>query len=65
MTQLSKDIIAYSRACERLLSTEVALNDEESRLVAYYFQELSRKVMFCGATIQTWAPVQPTQTETA
>ena len=52
MTQLSKEIIAYSRACEHLLSPEVTLNDEESSLVEYYLQELSRKFVFPGTSIQ-------------
>ena len=43
MMQLSQDILVYSRACEHLLSTEVALNDDETSLVEYYLQELSRK----------------------
>ena len=43
MTQLSQDILVYSRACEHLLSTEVTLNDDETSLVEYYVQELSRK----------------------
>jgi hypothetical protein len=65
MTQLSKDIIAYSRACERLLSTAVTLNDEEISLVEYYLQELSRKFAFPKATIQMSAPVQVRETEPA
>jgi len=43
MMQLSQDILVYSRACEHLLSTEVTLNDDETSLVEYYLQELSRK----------------------
>ena len=52
MTQLSKEIIAYSRACEHLLSTQVTLNDEENSLVEYYLQELSLKFIFPRATIR-------------
>ena len=43
MTQLSQEILAYSRACEHLLSTEITLNDDENSLVAYYIQELANK----------------------
>jgi hypothetical protein len=43
MTQLSQEILAYSRACEHLLSTEMTLTDDESRLVEYYVQEVARK----------------------
>ena len=43
MTQLSQEILAYSRACEHLLSIEMTLNDEESSLVEYYVQEIARK----------------------
>lgn len=51
MMQLNKDIIAYSRACERLLSTQVPLNEEECSLLEYYLQELSRKFDCSEATI--------------
>ena len=50
--QLSQEILVYSRACEHLLSTEVTLNDDESSLVEYYVQELSRKFVSPGPTIQ-------------
>ena len=52
MTQLSQEILVYSRACEHLLSTEVTLNDDESSLVEYYVQELSRKLVSPGPTMQ-------------
>ena len=52
MTQLSQEILVYSRACEHLLSTEVTLNDDESSLVEYYVQELSRKFVSPGPTMQ-------------
>ena len=52
MMQLSQEILVYSRACEHLLSTEVTLNDDESSLVEYYVQELSRKLVSPGPTMQ-------------
>ena len=58
MTQLSKEILAYSRACEHLLSIEITLNDDESSLVEYYVQEVSRKFVFPGPTMQKAAPQQ-------
>jgi len=52
MTQLSKEILAYSRACEHLLSTEITLNDDESSLVEYYIKEVSRKLVSLELTQQ-------------
>ena len=52
MTQLSKEILAYSRACEHLLSTEITLNDDESSLVEYYIKEVSRKFVSLELTQQ-------------
>jgi hypothetical protein len=53
MTQLSKEILAYSRACEHLLSTEITLNDDESSLVEYYIKEVSRKLVSLELTQQS------------
>lgn len=55
MRQLSEEILLYSRACEHLLSTEGTLNHDESSLVAYYIQELSRKFGSSGPTMQNAA----------
>jgi len=60
MTQLSQDILVYSRACEHLLSTEVTLNDDETSLVEYYLQELSRKFVSPAPDIQKAAAQQCT-----
>ena len=60
MTQLSQKTLAYSRACEHLLSREITLNDDESRLVEYYVQEVSlkfvspRPAMQNGGTTLIW-----------
>ena len=51
MTQLNQEILAYSRACERLLSIKSALNDDERSLVAYYIEEVSRKFASPGSTM--------------
>lgn len=58
MTQLSQDILVYSRACEHLLSTEVTLNDDETSLVEYYLQELSRKFVSPAPNMQKAAGQQ-------
>jgi vesicle coat complex subunit len=58
MRQLSEEILVYSRACEHLLSTECTLNDDESSLVQYYIQELSRKFGSSGPTMQKAAGQQ-------
>ena len=58
MMQLSQDILVYSRACEHLLSTEVTLNDDETSLVEYYLQELSRKFVSPAPNMQTAAGPQ-------
>ena len=65
MTQLSQEILVYSRACEHLLSTEVTLNDDESSLVEYYVQELSRKFVSPGPTMQKAAAQQCTSSRCA
>ena len=52
MTQLSQEILAYSRACEHLLSREITLNDDESSLVEYYVQEVSRLDRLCKTAAQ-------------
>ena len=58
MRQLSQEILVYSRACEHLLSTEGTLNDDESSLVEYYIQELSRKFGSPGPTMHNAAGPQ-------
>ncbi len=65
MMQLSQEILVYSRACEHLLSTEVTLNDDESSLVEYYVQELSRKFVSPGPTMQKAATQQCTSARCA
>jgi hypothetical protein len=45
MQQIRKELLAYSRACEDLLSIEVTLNEEEHILLEYYFEELSKEFL--------------------
>jgi hypothetical protein len=58
MTQLSHEILALSRACERLLSIEVTLSNDERSLVEYYLQELSQKFASSGPAMQKAAAQQ-------
>ncbi len=43
MLQLRQEVLAYTRACERLLSQGLTLTEDERNLLGYYIQELSRK----------------------
>ena len=43
MVQLREEILAFTRACERLLSNELTLSDDERQLVEYYADNLSRE----------------------
>jgi hypothetical protein len=52
MTQLNQEILGYTRACERLLSTEMTLSDDERSLIEYYVQELSRKFLSHGTSLR-------------
>ena len=65
MRQLSEEILLCSRACEHLLSTEGTLNHDESSLVAYYIQELSRKFGSSGPTMQNAADNNDVQARVA
>jgi hypothetical protein len=58
MTQLSQQILVYSRACEHLLSTEITLNDDERSLVEYYVKEISREFISLGPTMHETAAQQ-------
>lgn len=42
---LRREIQAYTRACEHLLSLGEQLTDEEGDLLEYYLNELSRKYL--------------------
>lgn len=45
MKTIRKEVVAYVRACEFLLSTPInpALNQNERDLIAYYVEELARQ----------------------
>jgi hypothetical protein len=41
--QIRQEVFSVTRACERLLSTEITLTDDERSLLEYYLQELSQE----------------------
>jgi hypothetical protein len=45
MNHVCQEIAAYTRACERLLSREEALTEDERSLLEYYVKELSREFL--------------------
>ncbi|HET8671136.1 MAG TPA: hypothetical protein VFM05_11065 [Candidatus Saccharimonadales bacterium] len=45
MNHVCEEIAAYSRACERLLSREGLLTEDEKSLLEYYVNELSREYL--------------------
>jgi hypothetical protein len=42
---LRQELLAYSRACEHVLSIKAELTDEERNLLEYYVNELSREIL--------------------
>jgi hypothetical protein len=48
---LRREVLAYTRACEQLLSVDLKLSDDERSLLEYYLNELSREFL----------PEQPTR----
>lgn len=49
---LRPEVLAFTRACEHLLSTEVTLTEEERNLLEYYVKELSREFLSDGPTVR-------------
>jgi hypothetical protein len=45
MNHVCREIAAYTRACECLLSKEGALTEDERSLLEYYVNELSRQFL--------------------
>jgi hypothetical protein len=45
MNHVCQEIAAYTRACERLLSREEMLTEDERSLLEYYVNELSRQFL--------------------
>ena len=42
---IGEEVCAWTNGCERLLSADVALTDDERSLVEYYLNEVSRKFL--------------------
>ena len=63
---LRREIQAYTRACEHLLSLDQQLTDEERDLLEYYLSELSRKYLSEKPTVRLRYPeaaaVEPSAT---
>ena len=63
---LRREIHAYTRACEHLLSLDQQLTDEERDLLEYYLSELSRKYLSEKPTVRLRYPeaaaVEPSAT---
>jgi len=53
---LRREIQAYTRACEYLLSLDQQLTDEERGLLEYYLSELSRKYLSEKPTVRLRYP---------
>ena len=53
---LRREIQAYTRACEHLLSLHEQLTDEERDLLEYYLSELSRKYLSEKPTVRLRYP---------
>jgi hypothetical protein len=52
MNHVCQEIAVYSRACERLLSKEAPLTDDERSLLEYYLNELSREFLSDKPTVR-------------
>ena len=52
MSHVCQEVAAYTRACERLLSKEGTLNEDERNLLDYYVRELSREFLSDQPTIR-------------
>ena len=50
------EILDCTRACERLLSTEITLTAEERDLLEYYVKELSRELLSAQPTLRLRSP---------
>ena len=56
MSHVCQEIAAYTRACERLLSKEGTLTEDERNLLDYYMRELSREFLSDQPTIRVRYP---------
>ena len=54
---IGEEVCAWTNGCERLLSGEVVLTEDERSLLEYYMNELTRK--FLSRTASTQHPLPP------
>ena len=59
MPQIREEVSSITRACERLLSTDVTLTDDERSLLEYYMEELSREFFSDKPTVRLRYTEQP------
>jgi len=63
MNHVRQEIATYTRACERLLSKEGTLTEDERSLVEFYVNELSRELLpdksMVGLQYIETGPVKP------
>jgi hypothetical protein len=52
MNHVCREIAAYTRACEGLLSKEGTLTEDERSLLEYYVNELCREFLSNKSTVQ-------------
>ena len=51
MNHVCQELTALTRACERLLSKEGPLNEDERSLLEYYVNDLSREFLLNDETV--------------
>jgi hypothetical protein len=59
MPQIRQEVFSVTRACERLLSTDFTLTDDERSLLEYYMQELSREFFSDKSTVRLRVTERP------
>ena len=52
MKNLRPEVLAFTRACEHLLSIEMTVTEEERILLDYYVNELSREFLSDGPSVR-------------
>ena len=52
MKTFQPDLLAFTRACERLLSRQVTLTEEERDLLDYYLKEMSHEFQSNAPTVR-------------
>jgi hypothetical protein len=60
MLQLTEEILAFTRACEHLLSRRPTLTDDERGLLEYYVNDLSRQFLLNSSSHASKSVAQQT-----